>query len=204
MSDKTEKIKNNVQKVRGSFKNYTDSIQGGGKHLVITVIVTFIVMIIVCLSAFFLTVQGAEKVMVPNVTGKKLPSALLEMQAKELYPRIQLKYSDTPGDAGTILDQNPGAGAIVKAYQFVTLTVSRGIQIDEVEDYTGKNLDTVIERLEALYAGEEALVKIAPPAYQKDASAPGTIIAQTPEAGTPIDSAEGIELQFIVSSGNSR
>ncbi len=201
MSDTTDKIKNGVKKVRGNFMDYTDNIKNGGKHLVITVIVTFLVMIIFCLACFFITVKGAEKVMVPNVTGKTLPNALLEMQAKELYPRIQLKYSDEPSETGKILDQNPKGGAIVKAYQFVTLTVSRGILVEDVEDYVGKNIDDVKLRIKALTTDEDVSITMHEPVYMKNASSPGTIIAQEPEAGTPIDSLEGVDFVFVVSSG---
>lgn len=47
------------------------------------------------------------------------------MQVKELYPKIQLRYSDVPGDKGMILEQNPVAGTIVKASRRIDLVVSR-------------------------------------------------------------------------------
>src|SRR5574344_2359479 len=139
-----EKMKDTYNnKIKTSYSDYVDHLQNGGKSLVWTVILTFLVMVVVCLAVFFASVKGAEKVMVPNVIGKDLETALLEMQAKELYPKIQLKYSDIPGDEGTILDQNPDAGAIVKAYRRITLTVSRGVVLDQIEDYVGRKIDDV-------------------------------------------------------------
>src|SRR5574344_2200985 len=133
-----EKMKDTYNnKIKTSYNDYVDHLQNGGKPLVWTVIITFLVMVIVCLAVFFASVKGAEKVMVPNVVGKDLETALLEMQAKELYGKIQLKYSDVPGDEGTVLNQNPHAGAIVKAYRRITLTVSSGAVIDIVENYIG-------------------------------------------------------------------
>lgn len=183
-----------------NFKEQIDNLSNGGKPLVLTVIITFIVMFAACLAVFFLQVRGAEQVMVPNVVGKTLTTALLEMQQKELYAKINLQYSEMPGDINTILAQSPEAGAIVKAYRRVTLTVSRGVAIDRIEDYQGQNIDTILPRLRTLFDGDNSLIKIAQPVYKQDSSEQGTILAQFPEAGTYI--ADATMLYFIVSSGN--
>lgn len=201
MADVKDKMKNGFSKMRTSFQNQMDSLASHGKSLVFTVILTFLVMIVVCLAVFFASVQGAEKVMVPNVVGKNLTTALLEMQQKELYPKIQLRYSDSAEDAGMILEQNPDAGAIVKAYRRVTLTVSRGPALDTIEDFSGQNLEDVKKRLQSLYAGETPLVELAAPVYKKDASPKGKIIAQFPEAGTHV--IDKVKLHLVVSSGDS-
>ena len=49
-------------------------------------------MFLAALAAFFISVKSPERVMVPDVTGKDLTDALQEMQAKELYPKIRLRY----------------------------------------------------------------------------------------------------------------
>lgn len=192
-------IKDIIRKAKLEFSEFTGNYLNGGKTSVITAIVSLVITLVVCLAVFFASVQGAEKVLVPDVVGESLTDALLKMQAKELYPKIQLKYSDFPGDKGTILEQNPKAGAIVKAYRRVTLTVSRGIAIDFVEDYVGKNADEVRNSLDLLFSGSDSLVEVSPFVYVKDESIPGTIIAQYPEAGTSL--AEKVKIQFVVSSG---
>lgn len=191
--------RNFFSKCKIAFKGHLEDLQNDGKTVVLTVALTFVILIASCLAVFFTVVQGAEKVLVPDVTGKSLTDALLELQAKELYPKIQLKYSELPGDKGTVLDQNPASGAIVKAYRRVTLTVSRGIPIDFIDDYTGKKIDEVKNALEFLFSGGDSLVEIAPAVYKTDEAPAGTILAQFPAAGTSID--ERIRLQFVVSSG---
>lgn len=193
------KFKDILQKARVQFNGRLDDLRSGGKTVVITVLLAFVIMTASCLAVFFMAVQGAEKVLVPDVTGKSLTDALLELQAKELYPKILLKYSELPGDKGTILEQNPVSGAIVKAYRRVNLTVSRGIPIDYIEDYSGKNVDEVLNTLEFLFSGNDSLVQLSPPVYQKSEFPAGTILAQYPEAGAPVS--EKINLQFVVSSG---
>lgn len=192
-------MKNILEKFKFSMEEKSREIAEHGRLIFGVVAVTFIVMVAVCVSVFFIFVHGAEKVLVPNVVGKSLTDALFEMQAKELYPKLQMRYSDVPGDKGTIIDQNPKSGAIVKAYRRITITVSRGVPIDFIEDYIGKNADEVRNSIELLFSGEEPLVEIAPFAYVKDESAAGTVIAQFPPAGT--DLSEKVKLQLIVSSG---
>ena len=182
------------------FREQVAGLSNGGLPLFFTVILAFIFMGLACLAVFFASVQGAEKVMMPSVTGKPLTTALLELQAKELYPKIQLRYSELPGEEGKVLEQSPAAGSIVKAYRQVTLTVSRGVAIDTLEEYVGKQVDEVQSRLALLFSGESALVTIAPPVYQKSDALSGTILAQFPPAGTIIS--EPVTVQFVVSSAD--
>ncbi|MCR4626025.1 MAG: PASTA domain-containing protein [Treponema sp.] len=160
----------------------------------------FILMIALACAVFFAVVQGQEKVMVPDVTGKQLTEALIEMQEKELYPKIQLRYSDSTSDAGKILEQNPSSGAIVKAGRRISLVVSRGAIIDHVEDYVGQKLDDVKMQLQTLFAGSaNPLIILAEPVYKADVAEPGTILEQTPAPDTIIT--EPVSVSLIVSRG---
>ena len=160
----------------------------------------FALMCFAAFAIFFLNVKGPEKVLVPNVEGKSLEDALLEMQVKELYPKISLRYSDTPGDEGTILDQSPDAGAIVKGYSRVSLVVSRGVIVDKVDEYTGLNIEDLRMKLQTLFAGQtKPLIVLAEPEYKPDASDAGTILEQDPPAGTKIS--EPVTVQLVVSRG---
>ena len=138
--------------------------------------------------------------MVPNVEGKELTTALLEMQVKELYPKIQLKYTDNPDDAGKILAQNPEGGSIVKAGRRITLTVSRGTILDHVENYIGQNYDNVKINLQTMFTGSsKPLIVLAEPSYKSDQSDAGTILAQDPPEGTIISNP--VTVKLIVSRG---
>ncbi len=160
----------------------------------------FALMCFAAFAIFFMNVKGPEKVLVPNVVGKNLEDALLEMQVKELYPKISLRYSDIPGDEGTILDQSPDAGAIVKGYSRVSLVVSRGVIVDKVDEYTGMNIEDLRMKLQTLFAGQtKPLIVLAEPEYKPDASDAGTILEQDPPAGTKIS--EPVTVQLVVSRG---
>ena len=185
---------------RIDFHNFFEKLQSSTGALVITVIISIVVMACACLAIFFINVRGPEEVMVPEVRGKPLTDALIEMQNKELYPKITLRYSDVLGDEGTILDQNPDSGSIVKGYSRVNLVVSRGAVVESVENYVGMNYDDLKLKLQTLFAGsQKALIILDEPMYKADVADAGTILEQEPPEGTEIS--EPVTLKLVVSKG---
>ena len=201
ISVKTEEVtKDKTKKARKSLAESFNTFQNSIPVIIITFVVSLVIMGLACIGVFFANVKGEEQVLVPNVVGKKWDEALLEMQTKELYPRITLRYSDNPGVEGKILEQDPDAGSIVKGYSRVSLVISRGIVIDEVGDYVGKNLDDVRMSLQTLFAGQtKPLIILAEPEYKPDLSDPGTILEQDPPEGFRIT--EPVTVQLVVSRG---
>ena len=195
-TEKTGKAKKVRKTLAESFATFQSSIP----VIIITFILTLLIMGLSCVGIFFANVKGEEQVLVPNVVGKKWDEALLEMQTKDLYPRITLRYSENPDDEGKILEQEPVAGSIVKGYSRVSLVISRGIVVDEVGTYVGKNLDDVRMSLQTLFAGQtKPLIVLAEPEYKPDLSDPGTILEQEPPEGTKIT--KPVTVQLVVSRG---
>jgi len=190
----------NPKNLRVGFSDGFDKLQSSIPALVIVVITTFILMILACCAVFFTNIKGAEKVLVPNVIGKKWDEAFIEMQIKELYPKINLRYSNVPGDEGLILEQDPQPGSIVKGYSRVNLVISRGVVIDAVGSYVGKNLSEVQMSLQTLFAGQtKPLITLDTPSYIPDASDAGTILEQDPPEGSKIS--EPVLVKLVVSRG---
>ena len=188
------------EKLTNCGRETLSSLNQNKKSFFVVVILALVFMFAVCWITFFATVRGPEQVMVPNVEGKELTNALLELQAKELYPKIQLKYTDNPDDAGKILNQNPEGGSIVKAGRRVSLTVSRGVILDHVENYIGQNFDDVKINLQTMFTGSaRPLIVLAEPSYKSDQSDAGTILAQDPPEGTIISNP--VTVKLIVSKG---
>ena len=192
------------KKIAENLKNESEktisALNENKKSFFLVVILALVFMFAVCWITFFATVRDSEQVMVPNVEGKELTTALLEMQAKELYPKIQLKYTDNPDDAGKILAQNPEGGSIVKAGRRINLTVSRGTILDHVENYIGQNYDAVKINLQTMFTGSSRpLIVLADPSYKSDQSEAGTILAQDPPEGTIISNP--VTVKLIVSRG---
>ncbi|MCR4821239.1 MAG: PASTA domain-containing protein [Treponema sp.] len=189
-----------AKKLKNESIETVKSIDENRKPFLLVVILALILMFAICWITFFATVRAPEQVMVPNVEGKELTTALLEMQVKELYPKIQLKYTDNPDDAGKILNQNPEAGSIVKAGRRINLTVSRGVILDHVENYIGQNFDEVKINLQTMFTGStRPLIVLAEPSYKADSSDAGTILAQDPPEGTSISNP--VTVKLIVSRG---
>jgi beta-lactam-binding protein with PASTA domain len=156
---------------------------------------------IIALAVFFIAVRGEEQTLIPEVRGKNLTEALLELQVKELYPRIQLRYTQSSSDKGLILEQDPLAGTIVKAGRRINLVVSQGMIINRIENFKGRNIDEVRIELQKLFAASgQALLSLKEPfMYEYSNEAAGTILQQRPEAGTEIS--DSIPLELVVSRG---
>ena len=167
-----------------SVGDIADDISGNGKTIVITSLVMLIVFIAVSTLVFFISLKSAEQVMVPNVVGKDLPEALLDLQTRELYPRIQLRYSQKADEKGLILEQDPSPGAIVKGGKRIELVVSQGTVIDTVQNYIGENIEDVQNRIRELFtSGNRQYLQIKQPYLTKYSAEPaGTILEQEPAA----------------------
>ncbi|MCL2044216.1 MAG: PASTA domain-containing protein [Treponema sp.] len=156
---------------------------------------------IIAVTIFFFTLHGEEQTMVPEVRGMFLVDALLDLQVKELYPRLQLRYSQSARERGMVLEQDPPAGTIVKAGRRIRLVVSQGVVLDRVESYIGRNINDVRLELQTLAASSDSpLFEMRePPVYDFSPSAPGTILRQRPEPGADVSGLTFLE--FVVSRG---
>lgn len=192
-----------MNKLKNVFKrleveeNYA-KVQENIPALVKTVIFSLGLMALITCAVFFIRVKGAEQVLVPNVVGLQLEDAIIEMQVKQLYPKVKLRYTDNGVEKGVVLEQSPSASAIVKGYSTVTLTVSRGPVQATVEDYVGKT-DKELKIGDELAFGLSDSPIVFSPIYKYNNAPEGTIIAQFPEQGKQIFSKTNVAV--VVSKG---
>jgi beta-lactam-binding protein with PASTA domain len=176
-----------------------------GKVFLFCGVVFFVFSGLVATAVFFISLRGAEQVLVPDVTGKELTIALLELQTKELYPRIQLRFSGDAAEKGLILEQDPGFGTIVKAGRRIRLVVSQGIRLTAVDNYKGRLLNEVrMEIAQAVAAEDQSgqLLSLKEPVLYKVSDEPaGTVLEQSPAAGTAITGP--VQVTLTVSRGPS-
>ena len=159
-----------------------------------------VVMVTASLIAFFLTIEGEEQTLVPDVRGLELENAMIELQQKGLVGYVQLRVSPNPADKGSVLNQDPGPGTLVKVGRKIELRVSKGPVIDEVENFVGLNLSEVELQLQSMSTIYGAILKIKMPVMEVYSdSRPGTILEQKPAPGTKIT--QLTELEVIVSRG---
>jgi beta-lactam-binding protein with PASTA domain/tRNA A-37 threonylcarbamoyl transferase component Bud32 len=89
---------------------------------------------------------GPAQVTVPNVVGESVEQASSELQGQGF--RVDHRERDSDEPAGTVIDQDPDAGAQVRKGSTVTLTVSSGPQTLGVPNVEGLDRDSAIAALE--------------------------------------------------------
>jgi beta-lactam-binding protein with PASTA domain len=120
------------------------------KNIVIILFVFLIVFIAVSAVVFWLIRKGPPEVTVPKVTEKELIDSLLILQKKNLNVLIDPRYF-SEHQKNIVVDQIPKAGSIVREGKDIKLIVSKGPIISIVEDYTGKTMAYVQNRLQEIF-----------------------------------------------------
>ena len=179
-----------------------ENLMGNHLRLFVTFTLGLLLFVgLIALSVFFVFVQGKEEVMVPNVLGKGLVEALVELQDKELYPRITLRSAAAGEEKGIILEQNPDAGTLVKAERRISLVVSQGMALDRIGNFVGSNINDV--RMEIhnfnLQSPETTITIREPFMYIYSDVSAGLVLQQNPSAGTDLTGPTLLDL--VVSRG---
>lgn len=180
--------------------NEDDPVKKQFKTNIFLVVGIIILMVISGLVTFFLTLEGQEQTLVPDVRSVDLAEGMIKLQEKGLNAQVQLRYSSNPGDKGIILDQDPSPGTLVKVGRRVNVRVSRGAVIDKVDNYIGWNIDNLEMHLQTLFTAYDALLRIKKPYIGVYSDTPkGTILEQKPLPETQITGPTQLEL--VVSLG---
>jgi beta-lactam-binding protein with PASTA domain len=152
-------------------------------------------MLVIGAVTFGIAVRGQPETLVPNLEGKDVLDALVDLQSKELYADVQMQYSSDL-EKGIIMSQKPAPGTLVKAGKRVVIRVSRGPIIDKVENYVGMSLEDVKSHLQTLFASHAPNIIIKTPViYQYKPGVPsGRVLAQSPAPNTRITGVTSLEL----------
>ncbi len=168
------------------------------KNIVIILFVFLIVFIAVSVFVFWLIRKGPPEVTVPKVTEKELIESLIILQKKNLDILIDPRYF-SEYQKNIVVEQIPKAGSIVREGKDIKLIVSKGPIISIVEDYTGKTMAYVQNRLQEIFSFQGKTIKIGNITYVISEQPQGTIIGQYPPPNTPITNVENIDL--VISKG---
>jgi serine/threonine-protein kinase len=142
---------------------------------------------------------GPKLVKVPDVTGQSLDAATAELSSAGFDAR-KAAEQESDQDPGTVLSQDPKAGATVPKGTTINLTVAKAAR-PTVPDETGKTQDDAINDISNL--------GLVPQVTTRDVTDPaqdGKVIAQTPAPGTK--RSKGAHVKLVVgrlppSSGGS-
>ncbi len=161
---------------------------------------TLVVASLVGLLAFILSLERREETMIPDLEGMELANAVIELQDKGLYAEVQLRYSNSLSDKGTVLEQEPIPGSVVKTRSEVLLRVSKGAAVEKLESYVGWNINELEAHLKSLESVYGPLLRLKTPLIRVyDESPAGTILEQKPMPGTELSVLT--ELELVVSKG---
>ncbi|HET7522114.1 MAG TPA: Stk1 family PASTA domain-containing Ser/Thr kinase [Bacillales bacterium] len=121
-----------------------------------------------------------DNVPVPKVVGMEVDEARDLLEKKAFKVDTEKVYSDEY-DKGIVTRQNPEAKTEVKKGSTVHLFVSKGPEKITLDDYTGKDKDSVELLLKELNFKDVEMTGVYSDSYKK-----GTIIEQEPDAGTEV------------------
>ncbi|MDR7543317.1 MAG: PASTA domain-containing protein [Armatimonadota bacterium] len=129
---------------------------------------------------------GVETVTVPDLAGRTVQEAQLALDDARLrVGALQDTYDDL-ARPGTVLRQDPAAGATVPADSPVTLVISRGPALVEMPSLVGRTLEEARRLLD-----EKGLMVAHLRTVGTVEIPPGVVIDQAPSAGTKLRPAEG-------------
>ena len=136
---------------------------------------------------------GAQ-VVVPDVVGMSIEDATVQIEAAELLVGTVTEAQPTAEytQPGTVLATNPEAQAEVAVGTIVDLVVVSGDESVIVPTLVGKSESDAVAQLGQLLLVPQVETR-------EDAAAPGTVIDQSPVAGTPLP--PGAVVRIVVSSG---
>lgn len=152
----------------------------------------------ISLITFSIIRKGPPETTVPKVTDHDLIEGLIILQKKNLRAVIDPRYFSDK-QKNMIVEQIPKAGSIVREGKDVRLIVSKGPIISIVEDYHGKTIAFVQNRLQEIFSFQGKTIRIGNITSVASDLPRGTIIGQSPSPNTPITNVDRIDL--IVSKG---
>jgi beta-lactam-binding protein with PASTA domain len=151
------------------------------------------------LTTFLLSLEGQAEIVVPDVQEEELVQAIISLQERDLYARVQLRYSSDPALKGKVVEQQPASGTVVRAGKEINLVVSQGAIVDRVGSYVGRTLNDVRAELQTVFATFDPLLRIQDVTYVFDEAEPGIILAQDPPPDTELTGITNLDL--VVSRG---
>ena len=142
-------------------------------------------------------VRPGDIVQAPDIVGKTEEEATDILSELGLELKIGMELPSNDVAAGVILSQTPDAGASVKAGQSIEVNISKGVVDGSIPDVSGKSLANARTMLETYKFKVGAVNQ-----QISDTVPKGTVISQSPVAGTPYPA--GSEVDLVVSLGSEK
>lgn len=145
-------------------------------RFVLVVLLLVVVAMLAAIMTMHFAIHGAE-VAIPDFKGSTVADAAERAAGAGLSLSVQNRLYSTDVPAGRVVNQSPAAGAIVRRGWRVWLTESLGPQKLAIPSLIGKD-----ERMAAVEVRRAGLQTGMVAAMPWPSAAPGSVIAQSPEA----------------------
>ena len=138
--------------------------------------------------------KGGEELEMPNLRGLNQSDAIDKLQQMGL--RLGSAYETfSDEDSGTVISQDPRSGTRISKGQTVDITVSKGQKIKKVSVPDVKGVP--VDRARTIIEGSS--LSVGGTSEQESTQAAGTVVSQSPAAGSEVDA--GSSVRLVVSSG---
>ena len=139
--------------------------------------------------------KGGEELEMPNLRGLKQWDAIDKLQQMGL--RLGSAYETfSDEDSGTVISQDPRSGTRISKGQSVDITVSKGQKIKKITVPDVKGVPS--DRARTMIEGSG--LKVGSISEEESTQAAGTVVSQSPSAGSEADSGSAVRL--VISSGH--
>ncbi len=137
--------------------------------------------------------QGAERVVVPDVTRRALAEATLLLEQNKLRLGTVREDFDDQTPRGVVVSQDPAPGSEVTRGAGVNVVVSKGPELVTVPGLVGLTLEQARDVLHRVGLNLERVGYVA-----RGDLAPGVVVEQSPPAGSRVRRTQGLSLVLAV------
>lgn len=141
----------------------------------------------------FLSNFGNKEVEIPNLLTMTIEEASKKLEGTELSLITKGSQEDPNSEAGTIIEQYPKGGRIVKGAQSIEIVIAKGIESITLNDYSATEINVAELELKALGLGVNIEYTTS------DSIAEGYVVSQYPAADSAVK--ENSTVTLYVSEG---
>ena len=197
IGDATMLIDKIVVPEKNKDKNKREKIKELLQHKSAKYIALVALLVLGFATGMFMVFGGITgEVRVPNVIGKERSDAVNILKNSKLDVEIVEEF-DNKVPFNFVAFQNPESGSIVKTDRKITITISKGPELVNVPDFTGKDISEVYTEVAKLSL-RMGKVEEKPDKEKK----PGTVIAQNP--APPANIGVNSYIDFIVAAPEAK
>ena len=158
------------------------------------VMIGAVVLVIAALAALFLT--NPSSATVPDVAGQTLAQARETIESKNLIVGEVVEENSDSVESGKVIQTDPKAGSQRKEGSKINIIVSKGPKTFIIDDYVGQKYTKAVDDLKLNHkVSEKSIVIEEVETFEYDE---GTVITQTPAAGSTYDLSSGDKITFKV------